>query len=488
MPLFSAFCGGSNTERSTAIDCEQTINLFRSTVESQGAAKQAYLLGTPGLKALGTVGTSIGRGLFTQDGRTWAVVGATLYELTLSPFVATSRGTIVDDGAPVSWSTNGDGGGQLAIVGGGQLKMLDLTTNVLSAAIVLPLTNAPKMIGFLDGYFILSEYNTLRFWFCAIENGNTWDALDFVTRSTASDRIIGLVCADSRVRIFGSESSESYEDVGDADNPFQPIKGSLFQIGCAGPWTISVGMNTIHWIGRSSQSGPVAYRLDNYNGVRISTHAIDARFGAATTMADAEGLTYEQEGHLFYAVSCPSLGVAGETHVFDETEQQWHMRSAWNTTLGRDEVWRARGYASVGQLHVVGSRDNGSIWTLDLDTYADDGAILRASRTAPYLGSENAFAFIDAFELGVEPGVGLNSGQGVDPQVELLVSKDFGKTWFSAGNASLGPMGEYDDRTYWTRLGLTRIDRLVFKVVITDPVKRVIGPGAWIKATPGRAA
>lgn len=39
---FTAFCGGSNVERSLAIDAEISVNLFRSTVEAEGAAKRAY--------------------------------------------------------------------------------------------------------------------------------------------------------------------------------------------------------------------------------------------------------------------------------------------------------------------------------------------------------------------------------------------------------------------------------------------------------------
>jgi hypothetical protein len=493
MPLFAAFCGGSHAERSLTMGAARTVNLSRSTVEAEGAAKTAYLMGTPGRRRLGLMATVGGRGVFEQDGRTWTVTGDQLYELTLNAITgavtaATARGTIVDDGLLVSWASNGDGGNQLAIRGGGQLKILNLLTNVLSAAIVLPMTHAPGNLGYLDGYFLLNELGTLQVWFCNLENALIWDALDFFTRSTASDRIVTQVCANNRVWVFGSETSEAYEDVGDADNPFQPIKGSLFQIGCAGADTVSVGVSTLRWVGRSSLGGAVVYRLDGYAGTRISTHAIEAALAAATTLADAEAVTLEQDGHLCYALTCPSAGVAGETWVIDETEHEWHQRSAWNTPLGREEAWPVRGHAYVGTVHVTGTRAGAAICALDLATYDDDGAILRAVRRAPYLGAENGYAFLDRIELGIEAGVGLISGQGSDPQVELLVSKDNAKTWWSAGPAGIGAMGEHGVCAVWTRLGRVRMDRLVLEVVITDPVKRAFGPGLWLTVTPGTRA
>jgi hypothetical protein len=339
----------------------------------------------------------------------------------------------------------------------------------------------------MDGYFVLQELNTIRFWFSHLEDGTLWDALDFVSRSTASDAIAATVCANSRVWVFGTETTEAYEDVGDADNPFQPIKGSLFQIGLAAPDSLSLGLSTFRWLGKSATSGAAVYRLDGYNGTRVSTHAIESALTTARRLDDAEGLTYMQDGHLFYALTLPSIGEAGDTVVLDETEHQWHHRRAWNPTIGREEAWRVRGHAFTGRVHVVGSRDSGAVWALDLTTYDDDGAILRARRRAPYLGSENSYAAIDAFELGTEPGLGLESGQGSAPMAELFVSRDGAKTWISAGIAALGARGHYGDRTVWTQLGQARLDRLVFEVVITDPIKRVLGPGAWITATPGRA-
>jgi hypothetical protein len=488
MSLFAAFCGGSHTERSRAIDAERTVNLYRSTVESAAAAKQAYLLGTPGRRRLGTVDDTGCRGIWTQDGRTVSVVGTTLVDVTLDPYTATVRGAIADDGSPVSMSSNGAGGQQLAIVGGGELKILDLVTNGLSAAIALPMSGTPVMVGYLDGYFLLSEATSPIVWFSTLEDGTTWDALDFFTRSTASDFVVALVCANNRVWIFGSETSEAYEDVGDADNPFQPIHGSLFQLGCAAPWSVNADSNTLRWVGRSSRGGAAVYRLSGYSGTRISTHAEEAILGAATTLTDAEALTYEQDGHLFYALTCPSSGVAGVTLVLDETESSWHERAGWDASHGRETAWPVRGHAYVGQTHLVGSRDNGALCALDLATYADDGAVLRAVRRAPYLGAENAYAFLDRIELGIESGVGLTSGQGSDPQVELRISKDSATTWFSAGTAALGAIGDHGAAAIWTRLGACRIDRLVLEVVITDPVKRVLGPGCWITATPGRAS
>jgi hypothetical protein len=487
MPLFTGFCGGSNAEASSVIDAELTVNLYRTTVETEGAAKAAYLRGTPGLRRTVTViaGASACRGVFYQDGRAQAVIGATLYELGIDPASgdvvgASVIGPIRDDGLPVSFATNGDGGNQLVICGGGQLKLFNLATNVLSAAIALPLVNPPQFVGFMDGYFVLSERGSIRFWFSAIENGLLWDALDFVSRSTASDRIIATMCANSRVWVFGSETGEAYEDVGDADNPFE--------IGLAAPYSLSLGVSTLRWIGRSRTSGLAVYRLDGYAGTRISTHAIEAGLARATTVADAEAFTYTQQGHQFYAITLPSIGVAGDTIVLDEIEHAWHHRRAWNPTLSQEEAWRVRGHAFTGRRHVVGTRDAGILCALDLETYDDDGAILRARRRAPYLGAENTYASIDRFELGTEPGVGLNSGQGSLPQAELFLSRDGAKTWVSAGLATLGAMGQYGARVLWTQLGQARIDRLVFEVVITDPVKRLIGPGAWIGVTPGRAA
>ncbi|NIP55847.1 MAG: hypothetical protein GWN61_09595 [candidate division Zixibacteria bacterium] len=76
------------------------------------------------------------------------------------------------------------------------------------------------------------------------------------------------------------------------------------------------------------------------------------------------------------------------------------------------------------------------------------------------------------FELEVEAGVGLATGQGDDPQVMLSWSDDGGHTWSSEHWRSAGKIGEYKQRLVWNRLGRSRDRR--FKIAMTDPVKWVV--------------
>src|SRR5207244_4755411 len=112
------------------------------TNETQTKSKQKAQCTTPGLPRLLSVTTTQCRGIFSEDTRTFAVIGGTCYELNLTANTATSRGSIADDGQPVSFASNGRGGEQLAICGGGAVYVLDLETNVLTGPIALPLNNA----------------------------------------------------------------------------------------------------------------------------------------------------------------------------------------------------------------------------------------------------------------------------------------------------------------------------------------------------------
>lgn len=471
------FVGGFYTARSQNIANQAAANIYTETIPG---AKQKNIYGTPGRHLRVTASTVVCRGAFEENGLTLVVVGGTLSSLNTTTWTLTALGAIADDGDPVSFASNGKGGDQIGIVGGGQLKVLDTGTMVLGAAVTLPFSN-PVTIAFIDGYALINQRDTPIVWFSALEDMETWDALDFFTRSGTSDNLVAIAVTRARVTGFGSKTTTQFYDSGDADTPFLPYPGSVIPYGLPSPWAMQVESDVMYWLAKPVHGPPCVATMSDPSTLKIvSTPPMALVLSQATTLADAELLVYTQEEHTFAALTCPSLGTAGNTWCYDVREQEWHQRGPFDSDSGEFFRWQARGCVAVGLDIIVGDFETGAISTLDLDIQDD----VRLRRT-PYLTQENDLATFDAFELGVESGVGtVAAGQGHDPVLTLRLSRDSGHTWESAGEATLGASGNYDSAALWTMLGQVRLDRLVIEVTQSDPVK-CVWSAPWLRFTAG---
>lgn len=482
MSLWPAFVGSTYQALSPSMAAETAINIYAETRQVPGSPKQVTFYGTPGRVSEATVTGDRCRGWFTQDGRTWVTVGDTLYERT-SAGGYTSRGTIADNGEPVSYATNGKGGDQLGIVGGDTLYVLDLNTNALST-VALPFVG-PVMMAFIDGYGLINQRDSPIVWFSALEDFTSWNALDFFTRSETSDNAIGIAVTRSRVWVLGSKTTTQFYDSGDTDTPFLPYQGTTMQVGLASPWLLQVYSDMLVWVAAIANGLPKVVMATEPTAQTISTPPIELMLGRCSTVATGTSWVYEQEGHIHYGMTFPDCPDDVKTYVFDLSEKLWHARAEWDIEHGRYTAYAVAGATMAGNTVLVGSSDSGVLSELSLSAYDDAGQMIRRERACPYVGAENQWLFLDQFELGMQPGVGLVTGQGSEPLVNLDVSRDGARTWVSAGTAALGPMGDYLARAIWRRLGRARSDRLVLRVTQTDPVKCVWGPGAWLRVTPG---
>ena len=92
----------------------------------------------------------------------------------------------------------------------------------------------------------------------------------------------------------------------------------------------------------------------------------------------------------------------------------------------------------------------------------------------PRIYLDDNWLFYNSFQVVLDAGIGLTSGQGSDPQVMMRWSSDGGQTWGNEHWVSAGKIGEFGTRALWRRLG-RGYDR-VFEVAVTDPVPwRMIG-------------
>jgi hypothetical protein len=338
---------------------------------------------------------------------------------------------------------------------------------------------------FLDGYFVFNEPNSQKMWVTSLLDGTSIDPLDFASTEGSPDGLVAVASNFREVWAFGTNSIEVWYDSGATDFPLQRIQGAFNELGCAAPYSVAKMDNGLFWLGRDRRGQGIVYRANGYTGVRISTHAVEWQIQQYSDLTDAIGYTYQQDGHSFYVLVFPS---ANTTWVYDAATQAWHERAGFSD--GQFTRHRGNCQMSFNNQIVIGDYQNGNIYAFDLDDFSDNGGIqkwLRSWRALP-TGTNNLKRTTQhTLQLDCESGVGLNLGQGSEPQVMLRFSDDGGHTWSHEHWKSMGKIGEYYKRVIWRRLGMTvKLRDRVYELSGTDPVKITI-MGAELILSPTNA-
>ena len=474
--------GASYVARSINAADNRMVNLFPEMTPDNGQTA-AYLNRAPGLQFLQSVGTGPIRALWahqTNGSDFYVVSGGEVYKLNSMTGAPTLLGTVSGTG-PVSIADNGT---QIFFACNPDSYIYNEVTNVF-AQITDPDFPGAVTVGYLDGYFVFNEPNSQRVWVTALLDGLSVDPLDFASAEGSPDGLVGIIVDHREAWLFGTDSVEVWYDAGLPDFPLTRIQGAFNEIGCVAAFSIAKLDNGLFWLGTDARGQGIVYRANGYTGQRISTHAIEYAIAQYGDISDAIAYTYQQEGHAFYVLTFPS---GDATWVYDVSTQAWHERAGWDN--GVFVRHRSNCQCNFVGNTIVGDFENGNIYKLSLDVYADNGGIqkwLRSWRALPTGQNNLKRTAHHSLQLNCESGVGLNDGQGSDPQAMLRWSDDGGHTWSSEHWATMGKIGAYYQRVFWRRLGMTlKLRDRVYEVSGTDPVKIAV-MGAELILSPTNA-
>lgn len=458
--------GPTYQQHSLPFDAQRSINLF--PILDQMGKEVAALYSVPGKSLFSTAGTGPIRGCFaSQNARAFVVSGNTFYEIS-SDGTATSRGTI---NTSVGHVTIEESGTQLFICDGADGYTFTYSSNTFAQVTDGDFPSA-GMVTYLDGYFIVNQNNTGKFYISALNDGTAWDALDFATAESSPDNLIATVNAVGQLWLFGSETTEIWTNTRDSF-PFRRVSGAKLQVGILSPFSAIEIDNSVVWVSRDKFGQGIVYKAQGFSPVRISTTPIERLIQQATDPDNITAHAYQEDGNTFYVLTGGGLAT---TLVYDFMTQQWHERAYLNIQ-GNFETDIASSYMYAFNKTLVGDRRNGNIYELSMDYYSDGGEELCRERIFTHLSDEGQRIRYNSLEIGFETGVGLTTGQGSDPTVSLSLSKDGARTWIDAGSATIGAIGEYQTKVAFRRLGIA--EQMTFKIRITDPVKIAI-TGAYL--------
>ena len=475
----SPILGSAYVARSVNAADNRMVNLFPEIIPEAGKSP-AYLQRAPGLRLLTTVGTGPIRGVNSFNGNLYVVSGEQLIKLD-STYTATVLGTVSGATGPVSMANNGI---QLFVACNGPSYVYNSST-LAFGQITDPDFPGALTVSYLDGYFVFIEPDSQSVWVTALNDPTSIDPLDFASAEGDPDGLVSSIVNHSEVWLFGTNSVEVWYDSGNADFPLQRIQGAFNELGCAATFSVAKMDNGVFWLGQDARGTGMVYRANGYTGQRISTHAVEWQIQQYSDIADATAYTYQQDGHSFYVLNFPS---ANATWVYDVATQAWHERAGW--VNGAFTRHRADCQTFFNNEVTVGDYQNGNIYAFDLNVYDDYDRVqkwLRSWRALPTGDNNLKRTSQHSLQLDCESGVGLETGQGDDPQVMLRWSDDGGHTWSREQWSSMGRIGQYYKRVFWRRLGMTlKLRDRVYEISGTDPVKIAI-MGAELLISPTNA-
>lgn len=486
MPDFG-FVGASYEAPSIYQDAQECINFYPEIdpTKQPGSRGIVALYPTPGLVQKAQLEGGEVRGMRALSGSQILLVvcGQNVYRISTG-FVVSKVGTIGTTQGPVDITDNitTNNGLTAYIVDGVNRYTWVANTGAFAA---LPPTDGlwlgATSTDTVDSYIIYNEPGTQN-WAATDLGLAVTTTGNYGSKDGSPDTLIALIVDHRQVYLLGEVTTEVWVDVGSTiagltTFPFQRISGTTMQHGCAARYSISRFGESFMFVSKDTRGQAIIGAVNGYTFVRTSTHAVENTL-KDVDVSNAIAYTYQSEGHEFYVVTFPSIDL---TWVYDLATQQWHKWLSWDEVNG---YYRHRSNCSAffANLNIVGDFENGKIYALNNDVYTDNGNKIRRLRRAIHLTSDLQRQYFEEFQIQFQPGVGLQTGQGEDPQVMLRWSNDGGSTWSNEHWISIGKIGRYQNRAIWRRLGWSR-DR-IFEVAISDPVKAVI-VSANLKASVG---
>jgi hypothetical protein len=486
MPDFG-FVGASYEAPSIYQDAQECINFYPEIdpTKQPGSRGVVALYPTPGLVEELALWQAEVRGMRALSGSQYlvVVVGNRVYSVTTA-FVATQIGTLTTSTGQVRITDNvtTNNGLTAYIVDGPNRYTWVASTNTFAT---LPPTDGlwqgATATDTVDSYIIYNEPNTQN-WAATDLGLAVTTTGNYGSKDGAPDNLVTLIVDHRQVYLLGEVTTEVWVDVGTVISglitfPFQRVSGTTMQHGCAAKYSVARFGESFMFVSRDTRGHAIIGAVNGYTFVRTSTHAVENSL-VDVDVSDAVAYTYQIEGHEMYVVTFPSIDL---TWVYDLATQQWHKWLSWDNVSGYYRH-RSNCYAFFAGKNLVGDFENGKIYSLNNAVYTDNGSTIRRLRRAVHLTTDLQRQFFDELQIQFQPGVGLTTGQGDDPQAMLRWSNDGGSTWSNEHWITFGKTGRYQNRAIWRRLGWSR-DR-IFEVVVSDPVKAVI-VSANLKASVG---
>lgn len=407
----------------------ETVNMFVEQSASQGIVMQSRQpLNEVAEIGGGPIQASVVRdGVFGGD--RFTISGGTAYRGT------TALGSVSGSG-PASIAVRS---GEVLFNAGGPIYSYNGTNFI---KVTFPDASNVTKVFYTSGYFIALESGTGYWFFSAVNDGRTWNALNFAEVETEPDAILDAVVLDGVIAFMGKNSIEFWAFTGNAALPFSPIQQRVFEQGIIASGCAVQEDNTFFWIGADK----IPYRNGDV------PQAIGGDFLVERIEASSTYRVYllKDQRHKFVCIRLDS-----ETWAYDiTTGEVFELRS-----YGRSNFRCGPDY---------GDDETGKIWEFGEYGSATETLVERILTAGERLLEPKIYDNVTVeCEVGTTPYL---TGNYTDPTIEFRTSDDGGNQWEDWVADTLGEQGDYRKVIEYRALGMFNLPGFLAQIRLTDPV------------------
>jgi hypothetical protein len=453
------FTDGFYQTRSRSFSSARTINWYVN-IPSAKALNDRNLYPTPGLAQVVEAVGGINRGSWLMNRKAFFVNGQGLYRLDRSVdangdpiYSAALIGTILGSGDVIMAAVKT----QLCIVVPGQYAYIYIDGGAL-AQITDPDFDGPvDDVAALASVFVFVKTGSNKIFHSALNNGLAYNALDFYTVNQM-DICVGLMAYRNILYVMGESNIVPFVNTGGLQFLFSPQPNSVIPTGLRSNYAKTTFKDSFVWMGSGENEGISIYMYAGGQPQKISTEPIDylLQNSPDEEIEQAKILRHSQNGANFIVLS-----VGDYCLVYDLTASQLLQAPAWHERRSSVEVdgefidspWRAKSIVQAYNRVFVGDALDGRIGEIQDDIGTEYGAKMRRVWESAPLSNMGVKTKVKALEVFTDVGV------APDDVINLSWSDDGGFTWSNKADHSLGAIGEYGQRVFWSRLGAFSIAR-----------------------------
>lgn len=461
IPLF----GLSNKSRAPSVTDQERVNLYSEISPDGERGGKITMYCPPGLTAQSNYGANPVRGAWSHGDFKYYVNRDKLWK-EANDGTQTELGTLLTSGGLVDMVDNGT---QLMIVDGTAGYILTFATDVFAQITAPGFPANPTSVTFLKLRFVITSAGTGQYQWSAINDGLSWDALDFATEESNPDNLVRVVADNGQLVLFGEFTTGFAGPTNSDDAAFGPIGAAAIEFGLASRTSLDKFDQSLIFLSKNRLGGVQVCTLSGYSLQVVSNPDIETLFAAYSGIDSATGFSFRHQGHSFYQINFTAENVSWR---YDGRTGDW---AKVESSGGRH---RAELQLNHQNRSYVTDYETGNTYLFDPDALTDNGATIARQFIGRHLMTGNISRFAEVW-IDMEMGVGTSTGQGANPQLMMQISKDGGKTWGNERWADIGRSGAYRGRATFRRLGRSAKSGVwTFKFRVTDPVN-VTFIGAW---------